>query len=291
MSILKKYKEIFATPLQILIQRSLTAGVFPSVLKCATVIPIYKKKGARYDLNNFRPISLLPSISKIFEYTVHEKLSSYIEKNSLMGPEQHGFRKNRSTQSALTILTDSIKLSCDSRKMTGCVFFDFSKAFDLVNHKLWVQKLSLLGISGPNLSWIQSYLANRKLVVKHEDNMSPPYETCRGIPQGSILGPLLFCIYVNDITNSFDKAKCLLYADDLATYYSDEDEAKVTSVLQEEIDTFEQWCEANSLTINAKKTMSMVFKKVNKKSAPTQLSLHLKTAEIEPTEILRCVFR
>jgi len=252
--VLKRFKEIFVEPSQILFQRSLNKEKFPAILKKTTVVPIFKNKGKRYDPANYRPISLLPTLSKIFETIVCQKLTAYLDKNYLFAQEQHGFRESRSTQSAVTLLTDDIKSNFDNRKLTGTVFFDFSKAFDLVDHGLLIWKLAWLGIHGPLLSWFSNYLNGRSISVKFNGFSSLYHTVDKGVPQGSILGPLLYCIHVNEVAQCFPKSKCLLYEDDVVVYVSGDTADEISEHLQNEIITFQKWCNDNCLCVNVTKT-------------------------------------
>jgi retron-type reverse transcriptase len=173
-------------------------GVFPSKLKIAKVIPIYKSKD-KQSFTNYRPISLLPSISKIYEKIVHNRLYSYMTMNSLMNKNQYGFRKGHSTINAVSKFTYDTLHALDSGNYNLSVFLDLSKAFDTINHSLLCKKLSHYGIRGVALGWFRSYLTERKQYVSYKGTDSKLYPIICGVPQGSVLGPLLFIIYSNDL--------------------------------------------------------------------------------------------
>src|SRR6218665_303500 len=190
---------------------SLTQGIFPDRLKIAKVIPIFKS--GKSNVANYRPISLLSPFSKILEKFFYSRLISFVNKNSILADTQYGFRKNLSTEFALLDLTNQITKALDDRQITVGIFLDLSKAFDTVNHSILLDKLEHYGIRGTPLNWISSYLSNRYQYVAIEDICSSLLPLTCGVPQGSILGPLLFILYVNDIKTITDLS-LIMFADD-----------------------------------------------------------------------------
>ena len=204
---------IQVTRLTSLLNRSFDSGIFPNQWKLAKVIPLYKG-GNRHDVGNYRPVSLLPLPSKIIEKIVHTRLSSHLEINKLLDSKQGGFRKNHSTIDTVSKLTNYLFNGINCREVTLACFIDMAKAFDTVNHDILIQKLSKLGIKNLLLSWIKNYLTQRKQCTFVNGNTSTLADILCGVPQGSILGPLFFIIYVNDIAIILTSCKHLLYADD-----------------------------------------------------------------------------
>ena len=204
-----------------LINLTFETGIFPSALKIVKAIPIFKNKGSNQDLNNYRPISLLSNIDKIFEKLVYIRLSSFLQNHNILSNRQFGFRKKHSTNLALISLTEEIRRFLDSGKFSCGVFIDLQKAFDTVDHKILLRKLEIYGVRGVANNWFRSYLTNRIQYVSYSDTISSKRKLSIGVPQGSVLGPLLFLIYINDLCNAISYSKTSLFADDTSLVYSD----------------------------------------------------------------------
>lgn len=256
--ILSHSSTLISTPLTYIINLTLKTGIFPSKLKTAKVIPIYKK-GSRSDINNYRPISILSAFSKIFEKIISIRLKNYLEKNYILTDCQHGFRASRSTESAITQFTNSVYKCLEGNYYAVGVFIDLSKAFDTINHDILYDKLYHIGIRGVPLKLLQNYLTNRTQAVYCNSKYSLTKSISIGVPQGSILGPTLFLIYINDIINSTSKFQCTLYADDINCLMKDKDIHKLHADLTSELHQINHWIKLNKLRLNVSKTKYIVF--------------------------------
>ena len=250
-TLLKDGAEELAAPISLLTDFSFKSGIFPTSEKIAKVTPIYKS-GQKNIFCNYRPISVLNIVSKVIEKIAYKQLSDYFENNNLFTPKQFGFRRNRATHQAVTKLTDHIRTNMDNSKLTGVLYMDFSKAFDCVNHACLLSKLPFYGITGIELDWISDYLFNREQQVVYDGTLSDPYKITHGVPQGSILGPLLFIILVNDIGNQLSKCSIMMYADDTVLYYSSKRVSDIESIVNKESSVVKQWVDKNCLALNLK---------------------------------------
>ena len=207
--ILKDTFIILITKFTKLINCSFVTGIFPEYWKLANVIPLFKG-GNKNVVGNFRPVSLLPLPSKIIEKIVHDRISTFLENNNLLDIYQGGFRKNQSTINTIAQLTDTIFEGINNRELTLTCYIDMAKAFDTVNHSILVKKLANLGINDKLLNWIKNYLTGRKQCTTTNNITSSYLDISCGVLQGSILGPLFFIIYVNDINRILKNCKHLL---------------------------------------------------------------------------------
>ena len=196
--LLKIIQNIISPSVAALVNKSLTSGIFPNQLKIAKVFPVFKN-GSKLDPSNYRPISILPTISKIFEKHVNKHLMGYLNKYNLIHECQSGFRQKRSCQTALVKLIDQWMACIDNGDIVGTLFIDFRKAFDMVDHTFLIQKLSLYKLTSTTLDWSTSYLNCRLQTIVNGQSRSSFSQLQSGVPQGSILGPALLLLFINDL--------------------------------------------------------------------------------------------
>ena len=241
-----------------IVNLSIVKGYVPYLWKSARVLPLHKS-GDTSCLSNYRPISVLPIVSKILERAVHFQLSQFISDHNLLHPNQSGFRPLHSTTTALAKLVNLWSKNIDDGKLSGAAFIDLRKAFDTVNHELLLKKLSSLGCSNNSVKWFQSYLSDRSQRVFFKGASSSALNVCTGVPQGSILGPLLFSIYVNDMPGSVTDGVIDMYADDTTLTVSGNDVREVEEKLSNGVTKVMEWIIANRLVVNLDKTAVMLI--------------------------------
>lgn len=253
--VLKKCTRSIVHPLKIIFNKSLSAGYFIQRWKFTTILPIHKS-GNKNDVCNYRPISKLTNVAKIFEHIIYDKIFFSLKRH--ISISQHGFMVGRSTTTNLAVFTNFCISSFEKGFQVDCIYTDFAKAFDRVPHNLLLAKLAKIGFRPPMLSWFRHYLTGRCSVVSVDDLKSNSFVPLSGIPQGSILGPLLFNIFINDISTIVKSSQCLLYADDLKIF------KQISSVrdimdLQNDLDRIVSWSDLNGLPLNVSKCFSMSF--------------------------------
>lgn len=246
--LLRDTRIVFAKPLAIIINLSIKTSTFPKLWQRTRVSPIFKK-GAKAEINNYRPISILSNFAKVFENFLYHHLYNNLQ--SLISPHQHGFVRGRSTVSNLVNITQFICQELDRRGQVDVIYTDFSSAFDSIDHGVLLQKLCCLGLTTSLLKLIESYLCNRSNYVHYNGFKSFEFFPSSGVPQGSNLGPLLFILYINDLLQSFS-CPVLAYADDIKIYTSITNLADVL-VLQNNINYMADWCAKHNLKLNINK--------------------------------------
>ena len=267
---------VFTSVLAEVINKSFDQGVFPQELKIAKVVPIHKE-GSRSQVGNYRPISLLMTFSKIYEKLMHCRILKFLESNNSLFEMQYGFRPRRSCEHALLNAQNTLLESLSKRQVSLLLLIDFSKAFDMVEHSILLKKLEHYGIRGVALKWMESYLNGRKQYVTINGHNSTTRDMEYGVPQGSILGPLLFIIYINDIPGTASFAKFILYADDANIILTADTIEAISSQLTILIENLVKWVKSNGLALNLKKTKYMVFSRSRNTDLPSPLIIE-KTA-------------
>ena len=256
-NILKKIHSIIK-PLVYIFNKSIETGSVPTKFKIAKVVPVYKK-GDSHLLKNYRPISILPCFSKLIEKCIFNRVYSFLCNNDILSKSQYGFRRNHSTTHALIDLQDKIISAIDKNNFGLGIFMDLSKAFDIVDHEILLYKLKHYGIRGTALKWFTSYLNNRSQYTFFANCSSNKSQIKHGVPQGSILGPLLFLLYINDITNSSEKLEFVLYADDTTLFYTQSNVENLKENVEYELKKVTKWFRVNKLLVNYDKTHFVPF--------------------------------
>ncbi len=244
------------------INLSFVDGVFPEQLKKAKVVPIHKG-GSKTDISNYRPISLLSAFSKIFEKLVYTRVYNFLLQNKSLYDMQFGFRSGRSCEHALLVAQNDILSALNKKQTALLLLIDFSKAFDTVSQDILLDKLKHYGIRGKAHDWFRSYLSNRVQFVSIEDKTSSAKRIKHGVPQGSILGPLLFILYINDLPNISEKVRFILYADDANIIITADTEAEIITIYETFCADLVKWVNINGLFLNIKKTNYMIFTRKN----------------------------
>jgi len=255
--ILKLAKPAILSSLVYIMNLSLRTGVFPDLWKEAKVVPLHK--GGDMSINNFRPIAILPVVSKIIEKAVHKHLYDYSSKNKLINENQSGFRPFHSTETCLLNMVNDWTNSMNSGDMIGVAFIDLRKAFDTVNHGILLSKLQSLGASATALEWFSSYLSCRTQRVSFKNTMSSSRLVSTGVPQGSILGPLFFIIFINSMNRVISHGQISMYADDTTLSVSGKDPQDISAKLSSDLDSIMKWLNVNKLFLNTDKTNVMLI--------------------------------
>ena len=260
-SFIKQTLSSFINPLFHIFNLSLNTGIVPTQLKIAKVVPIFKA-GDRACMDNYRPISLLSTFSKILEKIVAIRLLTYLDNNKILSKWQFGFRSRHSTSHSMVHFLNNVTENLNKKSHTVAIFCDLKKAFDTCDHSILLMKLKKYGILGGELDWFKSYLTGRKQFVNIKNQSSSLLDILLGVPQGSILGPLLFILYINDLPLS-SQFLALLFADDTTLLYSHDDIQSLTEIANREFQKICEYFRINKMVLHPDKTKFMVFSRSN----------------------------
>ena len=279
--ILKLSAPVITDTLTYIYNLCLDKKYFPSKLKQAKVVPIHKS-GNPSDPSNYRPISILSILSKPLERHIHSHLYQHLKDNDLLHENQSGFRENHSCHTALIQLVDKCLANINNNRFTGIIFADFSKAFDVISHPLLIRKLRCYHANEDSIDLFSSFLSDRKQTVEIDSKQSTFLPITHGIPQGSILGPLFFSIYINDLP-LFTDSPCEMFADDTSMQADDLNAVNLTKKLQRNLDSLTDWTDLNHMSLNSVKTKAMFVttRQKRKKMTSNFPALHIENKKVE----------
>ena len=279
---LKNCSQAIIGPLTAIVNQSLRTGKVPTSYKHAHICPIFKS-GDPTVATNYRPISLLPIASKVLEKIVHKQLTSFFASNtelSALPTEQFAYRAHHSCEDALVLAIDRWHGALDSNDACGVVFANMTKAFDRVQHVKLINELHSIGIRSTALNWFADYLTARQQQVVIDRSKGNKTECTRGVPQGSVLGPLLFCLYIREVPAVFTFSKCLIYADDICFFVSHRDQNVIVSQLNDDLSSLNSFLEDRGLLLNPAKTNFMMVRRPTVSLVSDDLHLHCRGVDI-----------
>ena len=281
--LLKLLKIELSKSLTLIINQMITTGIFPDSFKISKITPLFKK-GDVSMLSNYRPISLLPTISKIFERILYNQLYDYFNSNNLLAEEQYGFRTNHSTEYAAVKLVDNVSKEMELGNTPTALYIDLSKAFDTLSFDILLYKLNYYGIKDNAFKLLKNYLTNRRQYVVYNSQNSETLDISTGVPQGSILGPLFFSICINDLITVSNKLKFIMYADDTTIYFNleDFDPYNLERDINNELEKITLWLKLNKLSLNVQKNKLMIFHRRQKQI--NELNISINGTDIERVE-------
>ena len=285
--LLKQLSTAIVGPLEIIFNKSIEEGSFPENMKKADIVPLHKNKD-KQDCSNYRPISLLITISKLLEKVMYSRVYRFLENTDQIYPSQYGFRTSHSCENAISELISTVIKGKEQGLYTVSLFLDLSKAFDSLEHSMMLKKLETYGIRGNALDWFRSYLSNRQIRTKCLIESSGKVELSDyqpinfGAPQGSCLGPLLFLIFTNDLHKQLHHCSSILFADDTTLYKSHRNLVYLQWCIQDDMNRLMQYFRINKLTLNLNKTICVLFQKNKKETKMIKLSLGNQTLTNKP---------
>ena len=286
----KSLKDAFAIlipELTHIFNESLETGIFPDAWSIGYITPI-PKEGDPLEAGNWRPISILPLPSKLLEQAVHHQVNTFLDNNHILDSRQQGFRPEYSTSTAIFKLVKDLFHNYDKGQSSSCIFVDYKKAFETLDHEILCQKLDMYNFSRKSVRWFRSYLSSRKHFVRTNAGISAPSTVKYGVPQGSTLGPLLFILYVNDLLTFVDSTESkgvLMYADDTVLYATDPNPTYCVKECQALLSRLINWCEFNKLTINISKTKHMFIpRNLTDKESIKNIQVNVATEKLQNVE-------
>ena len=282
---LKKIYPSIIKALLIIFNKSLNEGKFPDNMKISIVKPIYKGK-CKSEIVNYRPISLLPVISKVLEKIVHIRVVNFLVKHRVIYEGQYGYRSKRSTTDAILDLTGNILDNIEKGQFTLAIFLDMSKAFDSISHSTLCKKLEYYGLRGNVKSWFVSYLKDRTIRVKYKNTLSDEHTVNYGTPQGSVLGPLMYILLSNDLPKCLKFSSCVTFADDTTVFISGNNLRFLYKKINEDLKSLSDWFNSNSLTLNVEKTKYILFRS-KQKSVNTSGNIELNKKTIPQVKSIK----
>ena len=286
--LIKAISDVIYKPLTLLFNKSIEQAHFPNIMKIARVIALFKK-GKMNEPQNYRPISLLNCFSKILEKLIQKQMMKFITKHNILYKFQFGFRQDFSTTLALIDTIDNIKQHLDNNEYVIGIFLDIRKAFDSINHDIMAKKLEHYGFRGHSLTFLNSYLDGRKQYTVVNNCRSDTLPISYGVPQGSVLGPLLFLLYVNDIQYAIEQTSCRLFADDTAIVLHHRDLKTLINIAEMNMLKLQEWFTLNRLDLSIEKSNFMLFHNRNKKGHENIQKLKIGTKFITRTKFIKYI--